>query len=45
LDGRYTVFGRVVAGMEVVDQLTQWDQIRTVRIWDGVNWVGPGSPD
>ena len=45
LDGRYTVFGRVVAGMEVIDQLTQWDQIRTVRIWDGVNWVGPGSPN
>ena len=40
LDGRYTVFGRVVAGMEVVDRLTQWDQIRTVRVWDGVNWVG-----
>lgn len=45
LDGRYTVFGRVVAGMEVVDQLTQWDQIRTVRIWDGVNWVGASSPN
>jgi len=40
LDGRYTVFGRVVAGMEVVDRLTQWDQIRAVRVWDGVNWVG-----
>ena len=37
LDGRYTVFGRVVAGMEVVDALQQWDQIRTVRIWDGAN--------
>jgi cyclophilin family peptidyl-prolyl cis-trans isomerase len=45
LDGRYTVFGRVVAGLEVVDQLRQWDQIRTVRVWDGVNWIGPGSPD
>jgi HEAT repeat protein/cyclophilin family peptidyl-prolyl cis-trans isomerase len=45
LDGRYTVFGRVVAGLEVVDQLMQWDQIRTVRIWDGVNWIGPGAPD
>ena len=40
LDGRYTVFGRVVAGMEVVDRLTQWDQIRAVRVWDGVNWMG-----
>ncbi|HXG87094.1 MAG TPA: HEAT repeat domain-containing protein [Vicinamibacterales bacterium] len=40
LDGRYTVFGRVISGMEVVDRLTQWDQIRTVRVWDGVNWIG-----
>jgi cyclophilin family peptidyl-prolyl cis-trans isomerase/HEAT repeat protein len=40
LDGRYTVFGRVVAGMEVVDRLTQGDQIRSVRVWDGVSWVG-----
>jgi cyclophilin family peptidyl-prolyl cis-trans isomerase/HEAT repeat protein len=37
LDARYTVFGRVVAGMEVVDQLAQWDVIRNVRIRDGVN--------
>ena len=43
LDARYTVFGQVVAGMEIVDQLTQWDQIRTVRIWDGANWIG--SPE
>jgi hypothetical protein len=34
------VFGQVVKGMDVVDRLTQWDQIRTVRIWDGVNWIG-----
>ena len=40
LDGRYTVFGRVVQGMDVVDRLQQWDQIRTVRVWDGVNWIG-----
>jgi cyclophilin family peptidyl-prolyl cis-trans isomerase len=36
LDGRYTVFGRVVAGMEVVDVIQQWDVIRQVRTWDGV---------
>jgi HEAT repeat protein/cyclophilin family peptidyl-prolyl cis-trans isomerase len=35
LDGKYTVFGRVVAGMEVVDKLLQWDVIRRVRVWDG----------
>jgi cyclophilin family peptidyl-prolyl cis-trans isomerase len=37
LDARYTVFGSVVAGMEVVDQLQPWDVIRRVRIRDGVN--------
>ena len=36
LDGRYTVFGHVVAGMDVVDRLEPWDVIRRVRIWDGV---------
>ncbi len=35
LDGRRTVFGRVVAGMDVVDKLQPWDVIRTVQIWDG----------
>ena len=35
LDAKYTVFGRVIAGMEVVDQLQQWDVIRRVRVWDG----------
>jgi HEAT repeat protein/cyclophilin family peptidyl-prolyl cis-trans isomerase len=41
LDARYTVFGRVVQGMDVVDRLQQWDQIRTVRVWDGQSWIGP----
>lgn len=36
LDARYTVFGRVIAGMEVVDRLQQWDVIDRVRVWDGV---------
>lgn len=36
LDGRYTVFGQVVEGMEVVDRLVQWDVIRRVRIRDGL---------
>jgi len=35
LDARYTVFGRVVSGMDVVDKLTQWDVLRRVRVWDG----------
>jgi cyclophilin family peptidyl-prolyl cis-trans isomerase/HEAT repeat protein len=37
LDARYTVFGHVVAGMDVVDRLLPWDVIRRVRIRDGVN--------
>ncbi len=35
LDGRYTVFGRVITGMDVVDKIQQWDVIRRVRVWDG----------
>ena len=37
LDARYTVFGQVVAGMDVVDRLVPWDVIRSVRVWDGVS--------
>ena len=35
LDAKYTVFGRVVAGMDVVDKIQQWDVIRRIRVWDG----------
>ncbi len=35
LDARYTVFGRVVSGIDVVDRIQQWDVIRRVRVWDG----------
>ena len=35
LDGRYTVFGRVVSGMDVVDKIGQWDVINRIRVWDG----------
>ena len=37
LDARYTAFGRVIKGMEVVDQIEQLDVIRRVLIWDGEN--------
>ena len=40
LDARYTVFGRVVKGMEVVDALQQWDTIERVRVWDGISLTG-----
>ncbi len=32
LTGGYTIFGKVVEGMDVVEELTQQDTIRTVRI-------------
>jgi cyclophilin family peptidyl-prolyl cis-trans isomerase len=37
LDGRYTVFGYVVNGMEVVDRIEPRDVIRRVRVWDGIS--------
>ena len=36
LDARYTVIGRVISGVEVVDQIQPWDVMRRVRVWDGV---------
>jgi cyclophilin family peptidyl-prolyl cis-trans isomerase len=40
LDNRYTVFGTVVAGMDVVDRLQPWDTITQVRVWDGRAMLG-----
>jgi HEAT repeat protein len=37
LDGRYTVFGHVVDGMDVIDRLMPGDVIRRVRVWDGMS--------
>ena len=36
LDARYTAFGHVVSGMDVVDRIVPGDIVRNVRIWDGV---------
>ncbi len=36
LEGRYTVFGLVTSGMEVVDRLEPSDRIEEVTIWDGI---------
>ena len=36
LEGRYTVFGQVMQGMDVVDRLEVGDTITKVRVWDGV---------
>ena len=38
LDAKYTVFGHVVTGMEVVDRIQQGDVIQRVRVWDGRGW-------
>jgi len=35
LDARYTVFGHVVNGIDIVDRTQPWDVIRRVQIWDG----------
>lgn len=35
LDGGYTVFGRVIGGMEVVDRIKRGDVIRSVEIFEG----------
>jgi cyclophilin family peptidyl-prolyl cis-trans isomerase/HEAT repeat protein len=38
LDGRYTAFGHVVSGMDVVDRIQVGDVIERVRVWDGKAW-------
>jgi cyclophilin family peptidyl-prolyl cis-trans isomerase/HEAT repeat protein len=38
LDAKYTVFGHVINGMEVVDRIQQGDVIQRVRVWDGRGW-------
>jgi cyclophilin family peptidyl-prolyl cis-trans isomerase len=40
LDAKYTVIGRVIAGMEVVDKIQQNDVIRRIRVWDGKQMSG-----
>ncbi len=40
LDGRYTVFGHVVNGIEVLDRIKPGDTVVRVRVWDGQGWIG-----
>src|SRR5262249_9908215 len=35
LDAKYTVFGRVIEGMDVVDKIQQGGVVRRIRVWDG----------
>ena len=32
LDGRYTIFGKVISGMDVVHDIEEGDQIETIEI-------------
>jgi cyclophilin family peptidyl-prolyl cis-trans isomerase/HEAT repeat protein len=41
LDARYTAFGHVVNGMDVVDRLKAGDVIQRIRVWDGSAWLEP----
>jgi cyclophilin family peptidyl-prolyl cis-trans isomerase/HEAT repeat protein len=40
LDGRYTVFGAVVGGLDVLDRIQPGDAILRVRVWDGKTMSG-----
>jgi len=40
LDAKYTVIGRVINGMDVVDKIQQNDVIRRIRVWDGEQMIG-----
>ena len=43
LDAKYTVIGRVINGMDVVDRMQQNDVIRHIRVWDGQQMIGGGE--
>jgi cyclophilin family peptidyl-prolyl cis-trans isomerase/HEAT repeat protein len=38
LDARYTAFGHVVNGLEVLDRIRPGDRIVRIRVWDGAKW-------
>jgi cyclophilin family peptidyl-prolyl cis-trans isomerase/HEAT repeat protein len=44
LDGGYTVFGRVIRGMEVVDRIARGDIVKSVRIVEVAPRTGKPSP-
>jgi peptidyl-prolyl cis-trans isomerase B (cyclophilin B) len=35
LDGKHTVFGHVIEGSGVVDQIRQWDEIQSIKLIEG----------
>jgi cyclophilin family peptidyl-prolyl cis-trans isomerase len=44
LDGGYTVFGRVISGMAVVDRIARGDIVRSIRIAEGVRGAAKRAP-
>jgi cyclophilin family peptidyl-prolyl cis-trans isomerase/HEAT repeat protein len=38
LDARYTAFGQVVNGLDVLDRIRPGDRIVRIRVWDGTKW-------
>jgi peptidyl-prolyl cis-trans isomerase B (cyclophilin B) len=44
LDGRYAVFGRVTAGMDVVDRINQGDRLVSARVVQGGTLVEAKAP-
>lgn len=44
LDSRYTVFGNVVDGIDVLDKLEPGDRIERLYVWDGVSLLGGAEP-
>ena len=42
LDGAYTVFGEVIAGMDVVERIEQNDRLLSVRVREESRGVPPG---
>jgi HEAT repeat protein/cyclophilin family peptidyl-prolyl cis-trans isomerase len=38
LDAKYTAFGHVVNGMEIVDRIKPGDVIQRIRVWNGSSW-------
>jgi cyclophilin family peptidyl-prolyl cis-trans isomerase/HEAT repeat protein len=40
LDAKYTAFGHVVNGIELLDRIKPGDLIQRIRVWDGAGWQG-----
>lgn len=43
LDGTYTIFGQVIAGLDIVDRLTRRDRVLGIRLFEGATAAGEGT--